>query len=197
MARLIAGVLQPSSGAVLLGGTDLAALPHASVRDRLALVSQEPWVFNGSLADDLRLAGPTADDEKLWQALDLVDATWARELPDGLATQVGSSGEARSPGQVQQVALARVVLRNVPVVVLDEATAEAGTADAAVLDRAARQVATGRTTVSVAHRLSQAAVADRIVVLDGGRIVEQGSHDELLGVGGGYARLWAAWDAHR
>ena len=197
VARLVAGILQPTSGAVVVGGTAPGRFHPTPVTSRLALVSQEPWAFLGTLRDDLRLARPAADDERLWSALDLVGAQWARQLPDGLATRIGAGGRRLSAGQVQQLALARVVLRDVPIVVLDEATAEAGTVDAEILDLAAARTIAGRTAISVAHRLSQAAIADRIIVLDGGRIVEQGRHGDLVDAGGSYAAAWAAWAAHR
>jgi len=197
LARLVAAILQPTSGVVLLGGSQPSQLGPAGVRDRLVLVSQEPWAFLGTLADDLRLADPGASDDMLWRALDLVGADWAHGLPWGLDTEIGAGGTRLSPGRIQQLALARVVLRDAPIVVLDEATAEAGTADAAMLDEAARRAIAGRTAISVAHRLSQAAIADRVIVLVDGRIVEQGSHDDLVAAGQAYSRLWAAWTAHR
>lgn len=162
-----------------------------------AMVSQEMHVFTGSLAEDLRLARPDATDDELWDVLDLVGAGWARRLPDGLATPVGAGGLRMSAEQAQQLALARLALVDAPVLVLDEATAEAGSGASAALDEAARRVLAGRTAVVVAHRLSQAAEADRIVVLEAGRVVETGTHAELARARGAYARLWEAWQRHR
>jgi ATP-binding cassette subfamily C protein len=122
---------------------------------------------------------------------------WATALPDGLDTVVGAGGHSLTVVQSQQLALARLVLADPPVAVLDEATAEAGSAGARVLDTAALSALTGRTGLMVAHRLTQATTADTVVVLDGGRVVEQGSHDELVAAGGRYAQLWAAWHDNR
>ncbi|MGO2719321.1 MAG: ABC transporter ATP-binding protein, partial [Brachybacterium tyrofermentans] len=133
-------------------------------------------------------------DEELWAALVRVDATvWAERLPRGLDTEVGEKGERLTAEQSQQLALARIALQDPAVLVLDEATADEGSSGARVLERAALEVARGRTTIIVAHRLSQAMVADRILVMADGSVVEQGSHDELVGRGGVYARLWEAW----
>ena len=123
-----------------------------------------------------------------------LDATvWAERLPRGLDTEVGEKGERLTAEQSQQLALARIALQDPAVLVLDEATADEGSSGARVLERAALEVARGRTTIIVAHRLSQAMVADRILVMADGSVVEQGSHDELVGRGGVYARLWEAW----
>jgi ATP-binding cassette subfamily C protein len=155
-------------------------------------------VFAGALADDLRLAAPDAADAELESALALVGALdWARALPDGLATGVGSGGVPLTPTQAQQLALARLALADPPVAVLDEATAEAGSAGARVLERAAERVLDGRTALVVAHRLTQAARADRIAVMEAGRVVEVGTHDALVAAGGTYAALWRAWSAER
>jgi ATP-binding cassette subfamily C protein len=155
-------------------------------------------VFDGPLAADLRLAKPDASEAELEAALDRVGALeWARALPDGLATRVGSGGVGLTPTQAQQLALARLALADPPVAVLDEATAEAGSAGARVLERAAEAVLAGRTALVVAHRLTQAARADRIAVMEAGRVVEQGTHDALVAAGGAYAALWGAWAAER
>jgi ATP-binding cassette subfamily C protein len=155
-------------------------------------------VFAGPLAADLRLARPAATDQDLERALDTVGAlSWARELPDGLSTVVGEGGHRLTAAQAQQLALARLVLADPPIAVLDEATADAGSASAQLLETAAARALTGRTALLVAHRLTQAATADRVILLDAGRVTETGRHEDLLRAGGGYAALWQAWSAHR
>ncbi|MET8091935.1 ABC transporter ATP-binding protein [Micromonospora sp. NPDC005220] len=194
LAGIIAGIIAPTHGAVTLRGLPLAQLDEHRLRREIALISQEVHVFAGPLADDLRLADPDATDAEIATALDLVGATeWVRTLPDGLATAVGEGGRQLTSAQAQQLALARLVLADPAVAVLDEATAEAGSAGARDLDRAAVAATEGRTTLIVAHRLSQAATADRIVVLDQGRVAEHGTHAELLRAGGGYSQLWRSW----
>lgn len=184
LAKLIAGIHPPTAGEIRA--------------DTVVLITQEVHVFAGSLADDLRLTRPDAFDEELCAALDVVGALdWVRALPDGLATEVGEGGHRLTAAQEQQLALARMVLADPPVVILDEATAEAGSAGARLLERASAAALAGRSALVVAHRLTQASTADRIVVLDAGRVVECGTHDELLAADGRYAGLWAAWSATR
>jgi ATP-binding cassette subfamily C protein len=194
LAGLAAGVLTPTTGSVLLGGIPLAELGAAEVRKRIGLISQEVHVFAGPLIDDVTLARPSASEDDAVAALDLVGALeWARALPDGLRTHVGEGAHQLTAAQAQQLALARLVLMDPDVAVLDEATAEAGSAGARELDRAADAATAGRTTLIVAHRLSQAARADRVVVLDHGAVVEDGRHDDLIRAGGRYAELWRSW----
>jgi ATP-binding cassette subfamily C protein len=199
VAKLVAGVHRVDDGTVEVGDRDVAALDRATSGPpaaRVTLVTQEVHVFAGPLAADLRLARPGASDDELHAALDLVGATpWVAALDDGLDTVVGEVGHQLSPTQAQQLALARLVLADPQVAILDEATAEAGSAGAGVLDAAATAAIAGRTALVIAHRLTQAATADRIVVLDQGRVVEQGSHAALLASGGLYADLWSAWSA--
>jgi ATP-binding cassette subfamily C protein len=198
LAGLATGLLTPTSGSVLLGGVSLDSLGAAEVRRRIGLISQEVHVFAGTLLEDVTLARPSATEDEAVAALDLVGALeWARALPDGLRTHVGEGAHQLTAAQAQQLALARLVLMDPDVAVLDEATAEAGSAGARDLDRAADAATAGRTTLVVAHRLSQAARADRVVVLDHGEVVEVGRHEELIGGGGRYAELWRSWSGGR
>ncbi|MGH3878876.1 MAG: ABC transporter ATP-binding protein [Actinophytocola sp.] len=190
LAGIAAGLLEPAGGTVRLGGVPVGAFD----RRHVAMLSQEVHVFSGPLVADLRLARPDASVTEVADALGLVGAlAWVRALPAGLDTVVGESAHRLTAAQAQQVALARLVLADPTVAILDEATAEAGSAGARLLERSARAATAGRTTLIVAHRLTQAELADRVLVLDGGRVVETGSHDELARAGGRYAELWRSW----
>ncbi|WP_016883994.1 MULTISPECIES: ABC transporter ATP-binding protein [unclassified Rhodococcus (in: high G+C Gram-positive bacteria)] len=195
VAAIAAGSIVPTSGSVRIGGTALPDLEPGGLRRRVAIVSQEVHVFAGPLIDDLRLAAPDASEEDAAMALKAVGADgWVNALDDGVQTVVGEGGQELTAAQAQQLALARLVLANPSVAILDEATAEAGSAGARELEASAEAATRGRTTLVVAHRLTQAAAADRVVVLEHGRIVEQGPHADLVAAGGRYAELWAAWE---
>lgn len=190
LARIVAGVQQPTAGTV--------TAPAGAGEPSVVLVTQEVHVFTGSLAEDLRLARPDATDAELRGALSTVHALdWAEALPDGLDTVVGEGGHRLDPARAQQLALARLVLAGPALAVLDEATAEAGSAGARVLERSAEAALSGRTALIVAHRLTQAVAADRVVVLEAGRVVESGPHEELRDADGPYAALWRAWSGSR
>ncbi|MDT0477687.1 ABC transporter ATP-binding protein [Streptomyces sp. DSM 41014] len=198
LATLIAGLRPPHTGHVTLGGVATADLAAAAPdgRRRIVLVTQEHHLFRGTLTDNLRLARRSASAEDIASALAAVGAAdWVAALPDGADTVVGTGATELTAGQVQQLALARVLLLDPEVVVLDEATAEGGSDAARTLDRAARTVTEGRTAVVVAHRLSQTATADTVLVMDHGRVVEHGDGDELRSSGGVFADLWAAWSS--
>ncbi|MFF3093367.1 ABC transporter ATP-binding protein [Streptomyces cyaneofuscatus] len=185
LARLVAGLGTPDRGSVTVGRPDAPVSRY--------LVTQEVHLFGGTLADNLRLARPDATDDQLRHALREAGADWAPALEDGLDTVLGPGGTPLDDGSVQHLALARVLLADPPVVVLDEATAESGPRTRALLQGALARVTAGRTSVVVAHRLEQARLADRVLVLRGGEVAEQGTHDELLAAGGAYAALWAAY----
>lgn len=190
LARIIAGVHPPTAGRVSVGAAGRAGRPA------VLLLDQDTHVFAGTVADNLLLAHPDADAVALESALEVAGAlTWVRALPHGLATPVGSAGLGLTAVQAQQLALARLALADPPIAVLDESAAEAGSEGARTLEAAAREVLAGRTALVVAHRLTQAATADRVVVMDDGRIVEEGPHDVLVAAGGPYAELWAAWSS--
>lgn len=193
LGRLIAGVHSPRSGRVELGGASLSDMPAETVRRYVALVTQEHHVFVGSLRDNLRLAHPDADDAHLWDALDVVDArAWAEAL-GGLDAHVGSGGYSLSPAQAQQVALARIVLADPHTLVLDEATSLLDPRSARHLERSLARVLEGRTVIAIAHRLHTAHDADRVVVVEDGRVTEAGTHDDLVASAGAYAALWRSW----
>nr|WP_278723289.1 ABC transporter ATP-binding protein [Corynebacterium accolens] len=197
VAALLAGLRVSDKGTVLVDGVEVSLLSDAERIQRLALVSQEVHVFSGSLREDLALAAPQATDADMVRALSQVQADWFFELEAGLDTIVGAQGMPLDPVAAQQLALARIVLLDPRIIILDEATAEAGSVGAESLEDAAASVMEGRTALVVAHRLDQASRADAIVVMDNGRVVEQGSHAELLNYGGRYKQLWAAWQKGR
>ncbi|HEY2936794.1 MAG TPA: ABC transporter ATP-binding protein [Gaiellaceae bacterium] len=194
LAKLLSRQYDPGIGSIELGGVDLRAATLASVRSRIALVPQEGHLFSGSLADNVRLARPEAGDGEVERALDEIGALDRfATLPEGLATDVQTRGVRLSAGERQLVGLARVALVDPDVLILDEATSSLDPGTERAVERALGRLTEGRTVITIAHRLSTAQRADRVVVLERGRLVEQGSHEQLLSAGGRYAALWDSW----
>ena len=182
----------PQTGAVKLDGVPLTAVDPAAVRRNMALVPQEGILFAASARDNLRYGNWDASDEAIWQAAEAANAAdLLRELPEGLDTQLGERGARLSGGQRQRMAIARALLRDAPILLLDEATSALDAESERLVQQALDRLMASRTTLVIAHRLATVRGADRIVVMDGGRIVEQGKHDALSRAGGLYSRLAA------
>jgi ATP-binding cassette subfamily B protein len=188
---LVSRVYDVTEGAVLVGGVDVRDASLASLRDTIGVVTQDSHLFHETIAENLRYAQPGATDEQMWAALRGAQvADLVRSLPDGLDTVVGERGYRFSGGEKQRIAIARLLLKQPSIVILDEATAHLDSESEAAVQRALSAALTGRSALVIAHRLSTVREADLILVLDGGRIVERGRHDELVAAGGLYAELY-------
>nr|WP_234432085.1 ABC transporter ATP-binding protein [Streptomyces sp. NRRL S-378] len=191
LTRLLLRMTDVDGGRILIGGQDISRLRQADLRSRLAYVPQDPAMFHRTLRDNIAFARPGATEAEIRRAAEAAHVTeFADALPDGFDTMVGERGVKLSGGQRQRVALARAVLRDAPILLLDEATSALDSESELLVQEALWRLMEGRTALVVAHRLSTVATMDRLVVLDRGRIVEQGSHQELLATGGAYAKLW-------
>lgn len=190
-AMLVSRLYDVARGAVLVGGVDVRDATLASLRDTIGVVTQDPHLFHETIAENLRYAKPDATDDELWAALGAAQvADLVRSLPDGLETVVGERGYRFSGGEKQRIAIARLMLKAPSIVILDEATAHLDSESEAAVQRALAAALSGRTALVIAHRLSTVRDADQILVLDGGRIVERGTHGELVADGGLYAELY-------
>ena len=193
-AKLLTRLMDPSDGRVLLGGVDLRLVRFRSLRDRVVMVPQDGMLFRGTIADNVRMGRPEATDDEIrdgFRRLGLLD--WLSEMSQGLSTQVGERGGSLSVGERQLVTLVRAAIADPELLVLDEATSAVDPATEVRISRALNELTSGRTVVTIAHRLSTAEAADRILVFDEGHLVEDGHHSELVTAGGVYATLYDSW----
>lgn len=194
LGRLVARFTDPTLGMIRLGGVDLTDIDREELRRRLVVVSQEPFLFDDSVAANIGFARPDSGSDDIANVIDRLGVKdWIDSLDAGLNTRVGERGEQLSAGERQLVALLRAGLADPDVLILDEATSSVDALTEVRIARALERLAAGRTTIAIAHRLSTAARADRVLVLDAGRLVEDGSHTELVAAGGVYRRLHDAW----
>ncbi|HEX3980734.1 MAG TPA: ATP-binding cassette domain-containing protein, partial [Acidimicrobiales bacterium] len=194
LAKLVTRFYDPTSGRVLIDGYDLRDVTLHSLRSQLGVVPQEPFLFAGTIGDNVAFARPTASDEEIHEAIDKVGLTdVVARMPEGLDTVVHERGQTLSSGERQLIALARAFLAHPRVLVLDEATSNLDLQSETKIESALDVLLENRTAILIAHRLSTAMRADRIVVVDEGRIIEVGTHDQLVAAGGRYAEMYATW----
>jgi ATP-binding cassette subfamily B protein len=192
ITRLLLRFVDIESGAILIGGHRIDEIPQAALRSAIAYVPQDPSMFHRSIADNIRIGRPHATDEEVRRAAALAHAAeFIEVLPRGYETLVGERGVKLSGGQRQRVAIARAILKDAPVLILDEATSSLDSESEALIQDALWNLMATRTAIVIAHRLSTVRRMDELVVLDHGKIAEKGSHDMLLARGGIYASLWA------
>jgi len=202
LAKIAAGLAAPTAGSARLvedwpapsgRAEEITAVPERHLRTRVAMIAQEVHTFVGTIRDNVAMPAPDAPAAAIESALRHVGADWAFDLPRGLDTVVGDGGARLTPLQEQMIALARLIVADPDLAILDEATAEAGSTGAHLLESAAASALAGRGALVIAHRLSQAEAADRVLVMEHGRVVEEGPHTRLVAAGGQYAALWEAW----
>ncbi|WP_164703383.1 ABC transporter ATP-binding protein [Modestobacter sp. KNN46-3] len=193
-AKLVTRLMDPTGGRVLVGGVPLDEVAFASLRERVVMVPQDGFLFDASVADNVRYGRPDLTDAEIVAAFDELGLRdWLDGLPDGVATPVGQRGESLSAGERQLVAVARAYVADPDLLVLDEATSAVDPATEMRLTRALDALTSGRTTLTIAHRLSTAERADEVLVVDAGRVVQRGTHAQLVDADGPYARLHASW----
>jgi ATP-binding cassette subfamily B protein len=193
-AKLVARFYDPQQGRVLVDGHDLRGVQQRALRRQLGIVPQEGFLFSGSVRENIAFGRPEASLEEIESALATVGATeFVAALPDGIETEVGERGIQLSAGQRQLVAFARALLAEPRILILDEATSNVDVRTEKTIEKGLERLLQGRTAIVIAHRLSTIRRAGKIVVLEGGQIAEQGTHDDLIEAGGVYSRLYGAW----
>ena len=190
LLSLLPRFIDPDGGRVLIDGQDLREATLASLRRHIGIVTQEPFLFSGTVEENIRYGRPGATEEEVWQAARVANAfDFISSLPDGFRTEVGERGQRLSGGQIQRIALARAVINNPPILILDEATSSVDAESERLIREALLRLMQGRTVLVIAHRISTVQRADRILVMDGGLIVEEGRHDALYLKNGPYTRI--------
>jgi len=192
LVKLLLRFYEPQTGQITLDGIDLTEIRVEDLRSAIGFVSQDVFLFHGTVLENITYGSFTAEQDRVIEAAEVAEAhTFIQDLPDGYQTMVGERGQKLSGGQRQRISLARAVLKDPPVLILDEATSSVDNETEALIQRSLKRITEDRTTLVIAHRLSTVVHADHIFVLDRGRLCQQGTHQELLAAGGIYADLWA------